>query len=565
MSVVSRQQQTGADALVDILKKFNVDTAYCVPGESYLAVLESLYHHSSSLQLITCRHEAGAANMAEAYGKLTKKPGICFVTRGPGATHASIGVHTAFQDSTPMILFIGQVARDCKGREGFQEVDYQEMFRPLAKWVVEIDNPNRMSEILTQAFTKATTGRPGPVVVSLPEDMLREVVSTPQMIKDLPSSMAAPHPGELQKLSAALSSAQRPFVLVGGSCWTDQAKQQMEAWALKNKLPIATSFRSQDVCHNDHPCYAGDVGIAINPKLANNLKKSDLLIVIGPRLGEMTTGGYQLFAAPVPAQKLVHIFPDPGEIGRVYQADIAFPTSIPAFVEQMTQHIPSLPGWPDWVEENRQNYVDFSEADQLYEKEPCVNMAKIIKYLRATLSHEAIITNGAGNYAGWVHRYYRYNHFKSQLAPTSGAMGYGLPAAIAAKIAFPARQVVCFAGDGCLMMSIQELATAVRYKANIIVIVVNNNMYGTIRMHQEKNYPEHVSGTLLTNPDFCALAESFGFWGGVVEKTDDFAAVFSEALAANKPALIEIKVDPGYITPQMTLTQIQEQAKKTHD
>ena len=560
--MTSHKARTGGQILVDQLKIHSADLAFCVPGESYLPVLDALYEHRNSIRLITCRHESGAANMAEAYGKLTGKPGICLVTRGPGATNASIGVHTAFQDSTPMILFIGQVGSDFVEREAFQEIDYRRMFGQMAKWVAQIDRADRIPEFIARAYQVATSGRMGPVVLALPEDMLSATATVAdarawQRVETSPGEQA------LARLSSLLSDAKRPFVIVGGSGWHADACADLQHFAETQKIPIGCAFRFQDLFDNAHPNYAGDVGIGINPKLAARIKAADLIIAIGPRLGEMTTSGYTLIdpaGAAESAQTLVHIHAGAEELGRVYQADLM----INATMAAMAKALAALPRLTQvGVEENvKAANADYQSWQAQKTTPGTVQMWDVMQHLESVLPANAIVTNGAGNYATWVHRFHRYRGFRTQLAPTSGAMGYGVPAAVAAKAEHPDRVVVAFAGDGCFLMTGQELATAVQYQLNVIFIVVNNNMYGTIRMHQEREFPGHVYGTALVNPDFAAYARAFGASGEVVERTAEFAPAFERAMKAGKPALIEIRIDPEAISPNTTLQAIREVAEK---
>ncbi|RDD63607.1 thiamine pyrophosphate-binding protein [Ferruginivarius sediminum] len=548
--------RTGGQILIDQLRIHGADRAFCVPGESYLAALDAL-HDAPEIALTVCRQEGGAAMMADAYGKLTGKPGICFVTRGPGATNASSGVHVAFQDSTPMILFIGQVGRGMRDREAFQEIDYRRMYGQLAKWVAEIDDPARIPEYVSRAFHTAMAGRPGPVVLALPEDVLTE--ST--VVADVPACRpvrAYPGAGEMAELRERLSRAKRPFVLLGGGGWSQQAKADMEAFAQANDLPVGCSFRCQDYFDNAHGCYAGDVGIAPNPKLAERVREADLLLVVGARLGEMTTAGYTLVQPPVPRQTLVHVHPGAEELGRVYQPALAIQAATPAFAAAVREMPPiNHPAWAGEAARAHADYLDWSTPQPVPGP---VQMAEVMAWLRERLPAEAVVCNGAGNYAGFVHRYHRYRAYRSQLAPTSGSMGYGVPAAVAAKLTRPDRPVVAFAGDGCFLMTGQELATAVHHGAAIVVIVVNNSMYGTIRMHQEREYPGRISGTGLTNPDFAALAHAYGAHGEVVETTEAFAPAFERALESGKPAVLELRIDPEAISTTRTLGDIREAA-----
>ncbi|MFC5473274.1 thiamine pyrophosphate-binding protein [Paraherbaspirillum soli] len=548
---------SGGQILVASLLTHGVNHVFCVPGESYLDVLDALYDVRDQIALRVCRHESGAANMAEAYGKLTGKPGIVMVTRGPGASNAAIGIHTAYQDSTPLIMLIGQVARDCMDREAFQEIDYRRMFGQMAKWVAQIDDAGRIPEYLSRAFHTAVSGRPGPVVLALPEDMLTEIASAPSA-PTYQRVAAAPAPAAMQQLSELLAGAERPIAILGGSGWTAQACADIRRFAENWQLPVACAFRFQDLFDNSHPLYAGDVGIGINPKLAQRIKDADVVLAIGPRLGEMTTSGYTLFDIPLPRQRLVHVHAGAEELGSVYAAQLPINSGMPEFAAAAVKLSPGTP--PAWSREAglaHENYLAWNTPPQVSGP---VQMGDIMQYLRDKLPVDAIVCNGAGNYATWVHRFYRFRHFKSQLAPTSGAMGYGVPAAIAAKSLYPERTVIAFAGDGCFMMSSQELATAMQYRLPVIFIVVNNGIYGTIRMHQEREYPGRVVGTSLTNPDFAAYARAFGAFGAVVEKTADFAPAFEQAQDSGLPAVIEIRLSPEVITPTLTLAAIREQA-----
>lgn len=558
---VRNHPRTGGQILVDALKIHGVDTAFCVPGESYLAVLDALFDARNSIRLITCRQEGGAAFMAEAYGKTTGKPGICFATRGPGATNASIGVHTALQDSSPMILFLGQVARDQAEREAFQEVDFTKMFAPLAKWAVQINDPQRIPELVSQAFHRAVAGRPGPVVVALPEDMLTATAD----VEDAGAyKTVRPHPGaeELAQMRALLTKAERPFMLLGGGGWSEQAVRDITAFAEANDLPVGVSFRCQDLFDNTHRNYAGHVGIGIDPALAARVKTADLLLVAGARLGEMTTSAYTLVHVPTPKQTLIHAHAGAEELGRVYQPALPINAGMPQFAAA-ARALPPVDSsrWAGHTAKAREEYLETLRSRP---HAGPLQMPEVMKVLRDRLPPDAILTNGAGNYSTWLHRFYQYRRFRTQLAPTNGAMGYGLPAAIAAKTVHPTRTVVCFAGDGCYLMNGQELATAVQYGLNIVVIVVNNGMYGTIRMHQEREYPERTIGTDLANPDFAALARAYGAHGELVETTAQFAPAFDRALAAGKPALLELRLDPDAITPRMGLTEIRDNALKAN-
>jgi acetolactate synthase I/II/III large subunit len=556
----SKKLRTGGQILVDQLKIHGADLAFCVPGESYLPVLDALYESRDDIRLITCRHESGAANMAEAYGKLTGSPGICFVTRGPGATNASIGVHTAQQDSTPMILFIGQVGGDFVEREAFQEIDYRRMFGQMAKWVAQIDRADRIPEFIAHAYQVATSGRMGPVVLALPEDMLSATVDIAdakrwQRIETSPGEPA------LARLSTLLASAKNPFLIVGGSGWNADACADLQRFCETQKIPVGCAFRFQDLFDNAHANYAGDVGIGISPKLAARVKAADLVIALGPRLGEMTTGGYTLIEpAGQTAQTLVHLHAGAEELGRVYQADLMINATMPAMARALAAMPRVTSASVDAnVREANADYVAW-QAQKIIPG--AVQMWDVMQHLDSVLPKDAIVTNGAGNFATWVHRFHRYRGFRTQLAPTSGAMGYGVPAAIAAKAMHPERVVVAFAGDGCFLMTGQELATAVQYQLNVIFIVVNNNMYGTIRMHQERHFPGHVYGTALTNPDFAAYAKAFGASGEVVMSTTEFAPALQRAMHVGKPALIEIRIDAEAISPNTTLEAIRAAALK---
>jgi acetolactate synthase-1/2/3 large subunit len=553
-------RRTGARILVDQLKAHGVERAFCVPGESYLAVLDALYD-TPEIDLIVCRHESGAAIMAEAEGKLTGRPGVCFVTRGPGATNASPGVHIAFQDSTPMILFVGQIARGFQEREAFQEIDYRRMFGPLTKWAAQIDEAERIPEFISHAFHVASAGRPGPVVLALPEDMLSDRADAPTARSYAPVQA---HPGDadMARLRSLLAAAKRPFLLLGGSGWDAQACADMRAFVEANRLPVGAAFRFQDLFDNAHPNYAGDVGIGVNPKLQALIRDADFLLVAGPRLGEMTTGGYTLIDVPCPRQTLVHVHAGAEELGRVYQAELAINAGMKAFAAAAQALSPvDSTAWRGQAEAAHNDYLAWSAPTKMPGP---VQLAEIVAWLRDTLPADSIVTNGAGNYTIWVHRFYRYRGFRTQLAPTSGSMGYGVPAAIAAKRRHPERTVVCFAGDGCFLMTGQELATAVQYGINVIILVVNNSMYGTIRMHQERHYPGRVSGTDLVNPDFAALARAYGAHGETVERTADFAPAFERAQNSSKPAVIEIRIDAEAITPRQSLSDVRAAAFAAH-
>ncbi|WP_420962671.1 thiamine pyrophosphate-binding protein [Brucella sp. IR073] len=546
--------KTGGQLVVEALAANGVERLFCVPGESYLAVLDALY--DADIAVTVCRAEGGAAMMAEAWGKLTGKPGICFVTRGPGATNASPGVHVAMQDSTPMILFIGQVARDAREREAFQEVEYRRHFADMAKWVAEIDDPARIPEFITRAFAVATSGRPGPVVLALPEDMLTEEADAPAPQSWKPVE-TAPSPAAMKDLATLLETAKTPFMVLGGSRWNPQAVARITRFAERWELPVGCSFRRQMLFDHLHPNYAGDIGLSINPALAERIKNADLILLVGGRFGEVPSSGYTLVNSPYPRQKLVHIHPDPEELGRVYRPALAINAAPDAFAEA-ADALPPLGPLP-WSGEASAAHAAYLKWSTPPETGPgAVAMGPIMAWLEANLPEDAIMTNGAGNYATWLHRFHRFRRYGTQAAPTSGSMGYGLPAAVAAKALHPDRMVVCFAGDGCFLMNGQDFATAVQYGWPIIVLVINNGMYGTIRMHQEREYPGRVSGTRLGNPDFAALARAYGGHGETVERTEDFGPAFLRAKASGKPSIIEIRLDPEAITPAKTLTQIRE-------
>ena len=545
MSISTR---VGGRVLVDALRIHGVDRLFCVPGESYLEVLDALYD-TPQIQLIVAKHEGAAANMAEADGKLTGRPGVCFVTRGPGATHASIGVHTAYHDSTPMILFIGQVPRGVRGREAFQEVEFRQMFGLLAKWVAEIESADRIPEYVLNAFQIATSGRPGPVVLSLPEDVLAEQ-SAACDAKPYQAVQAAPAERDLAALRDELQKASKPLLIVGGSSWSTEGCAALARFAEANALPVLASFRRQDLIDNRHPCYAGHLSLGLPPFLQQRVQAADLIIALGSRLGDVTTMTYSLLEPPRIAARLVHVHPDAEELGSVYQADLPIVAAPSAAAVRMVAEIPPVasPQWREWTADARREYEKFIAVPEPGPREG-VDMAVVIRHLATTLPANATIANGAGNFTVWVHRFFIYKAPHTELAPTSGAMGYGFPAAIAAALRFRDRMTVCVAGDGDFLMYPQELATAAQYGARLVVLVVNNGMYGTIRMHQERRFPGRVSGTGLAGPDFVKLAQSFGAYAERVEMTDAFAPAFDRALAARGSAVLELRVDPNQITP----------------
>ncbi|MGA9026844.1 MAG: thiamine pyrophosphate-binding protein [Steroidobacteraceae bacterium] len=544
-------RQSGGQILVDALRAQGVDRVYCVPGESYLPVLDALVD-VPDIAVVSSRHEGAAANMAEADGKLTGRPGVCFVTRGPGATHASVGVHTAFQDSTPMLLFIGQVARGSQDREGFQEVDFRAMFSPLAKWAAQIDQVERIPEYVSRAFHTALSGRPGPVVLSLPEDMLSETILRPAQPGAAVAAAAAPRAADLATLAAMLSSADRPMLIVGGAGWTSQGCRSLLDFARRSELPVVSSFRRQDLMDNRDANYCGHLGLGVDPTLAERLKSADLIVAVGSRLGENTSNGYSLLSAPLPAQKLVHVHPDPNEIGRVYDPALGIACSLAEFGNALSSvAIPEKAGRGALLRAAREAYVRFSTPPAPLPG--YVDMSFVVGWLSDHLPEDAVIANGAGNYTVWVHRYYRYRQPRTELAPVSGAMGYGVPAAIAAKLRYPGREVVAFAGDGCFLMYPQEIGTAVQHGAHVIILVVNNGTYGTIRVHQERRYPGRVIATDILNPDFAALARAQGAYAERVDSSAAFPAAFRRAGDAGRPALLELLVDPAQLSPTFRL------------
>ena len=551
--------RTGAQILVDQLRIHGTDTIFCVPGESYLATLDALYDVQNDIKLVVCRQEGGASYMAEAYGKLTGKPGICFVTRGPGATNASLGIHTSYQDSSPVILLIGQVARSMVDREAFQEVNFREMYAPLAKWVTQIDNPNRIPEILSRAFHVATSGRPGPVVLALPEDMQKEKAAVNDAKRYCPIN-PSPSTESMIRLQTMLSKAKKPFVILGGSGWTKDALENFKAFIENFNLPVGAAFRRQDLIDNRHSNYAGDVGLGISPTLAKRLQETDLLLVVGAQLTEIITDGYERFSIPCPSQTLVHVAAGLEDLARVYQPEVAIHTGMPHFADAaMRLDPPNNITWSSWTKAAR---VDQDKNIRLPKMKGQVDLGSIVQWLGNRLDDDAIITNGAGNFSNWVHRFYPYRSYPTELAPQSGSMGYGVPSAIAAKIVFPERIVVSFNGDGDFLMCGQEIATARQYNLPIIFIVINNGTYGTIRMHQEKFYPGRVSGTDLINPDFAALAMAYGLRGEIVTTTEMFAPAFERALKFSGPAMIEVRIDQDQISPRSTLSELRELGSK---
>jgi acetolactate synthase I/II/III large subunit len=546
--------RSAAEVLVDQLRIHGVRHVFCVPGESYLAVLDAF--HDSDLTVTVCRQEGGAAIMAESFGKVTGRPGVCFVTRGPGATNAAHGIHIARQDSSPMVMFVGQVARDTREREAFQELDYRAVFGSVAKWVTEIDDPARVPELVSRAFHTAANGRPGPVVVAIPEDMLVERIA----VDDAPPFTAvetSPGPAEMQRFAELLSGARAPIVVLGGSRWSQQACDRMAAFAKKYVLPVCTTFRRGHLFDQTHPCYAGDLGIGPNPRLLERIKSSDLVIAVGGRLGELPSQHYTLFDIPGPQMPFVHIHPGAEELGRVYSPQLAInatPTAFTGALENLTfARVPA--GDPKSA---HADYLAWTEHPT--EQPGAVNFGAVMVWLRENLAPDAIICNGAGNYSAWIHRFFRFRRFGQQVAPVSGSMGYGVPAAVAMKRLYPERQVVCIAGDGDFLMNGQEFATAVQYNLPFTTIVFDNGMYGTIRMHQEREYPGRISATELRNPDFPGYARAFGGFGVSIERTEDFPKAFRDAEASGQPAIIRLAIDPESITPGTTLAKIRAKA-----
>lgn len=542
--------RNGGRILVDNLVAQGCDRIFHVPGESFLAVLDAL-HDVPQVDLVTCRQEGGAAFMACADGAMTGKPGICFVTRGPGATNASIGVHVAMQDSIPMILFIGDVDRGMRDREGFQEVDFPAFFGPLAKWATRIEDARRIPEYIARAWNVATSGRPGPVVIALPEDMLMDVVEA----VDRPTIDRVKQEASLGPLEAMISAAARPVAIVGGAGWTPQAGRDFADWAENVGIPVAGAFRRQDAIANDRDCWAGNLGYGPNPKLVARIREADLLLVVGARLGEATTDGYTLITPDHPDQKLVHVHPDPNELGRVYRTDLAICADMESFADTVVRTMPLSGGdmtgahaeWLEWSTPKPREGVP-------------LDLGQCVAAMRERLGpDEAIICNGAGNFSGWWHRYWHYGAQPSQLAPTAGAMGYGTPAAIAAALRRPDKLAVALAGDGDFLMNGQELATAVQHSVNMLVLIIDNGAYGTIRMHQEREFPARLSGTTLHNPDFAALARAYGCWSETVERTADFAPALDAALAQTGVRLLHLKTDVEYITAGTTITSIRNQ------
>ncbi len=551
--------RSGGQILVDQLRIHEVDTIFCVPGESYLTVIDALHDAQNEIKTVACRQEGGATNMAEAYGKLTGKPGVAMVTRGPGACNGSIGVHTAMQDSTPMVIFIGQVARDQEYREAFQEVDYHQFYGAICKKVVQIDHAERVPELVSQAFHIAASGRPGPVAVSIPEDMQRDMADVADA-RSFTTVRSEVGPKAMADFRAQLANSERPLMILGGAGWSEKACTDIQAFSEANGVPVAASFRCQDLFDNMHVNYAGELGTSASPQLAERLRASDLLIVLGSRLGEMTTNGYSLVSLPVPRQKLVHVYMDASELGRVYEPDVSIVASMESFAAAARDmKATNTDSRVEWLRQANQDYIDNLKPTL---EMSSVNMHAVMDVLNEKLTADAIITTDAGNFSGWAQRFYRYRKFRSQLGPTSGAMGYAIPAAISARLTAPNRPVVAFVGDGGAMMSGQEIATAMQYGSDPIILVINNNCYGTIRMHQERDYPNRTLATELKNPDFAKWAESFGAYGAIVEKTEDFEAVFEQAMKADRISIIEIRVDLETITTRTTMSNLRGSGAK---
>jgi len=548
---------SGGQLVVAALQVHGVEMAFSVAGESYLEVLDALVD-APDIRLVTCRQEGGAAFMAEAYGKLTGKPGVLLVTRGPGACNASIGIHTAFQDSTPLVVLVGQVARNQLDREAFQEVDFRRMFAPLAKWVAQIDIAERVPELINQGFQIAVSGRPGPVVLALPEDMLRDRCAA---AVSGPYRAVRAHPGaaDLGELRRLLAAAERPIVLVGGSGWSDKACRDIAGFAQTNDLPVCCSFRRQDIVDNRLPCFVGDLGTGASPSLVARVKQADLLLAVGTRIGEITSQSYSLLGIPEPGKALIHVHASAEELGRVFRPSLAIQSGMPEFAAAVAMLAPvAAPRWSSWRETVRAEYeaglIPPSSSSSL-------DLVEIMRWLRDRLPSDAIVTSDAGNFSGWPNRFLQYRRPGRQLGPTSGAMGYGVPAAVTAKLVYPDRLVVGFCGDGGFMMTGQELATATLEGTGPIIMVFNNGMYGTIRMHQERRFPGRVVGTALKNPDFLALARAYGIFGASITKTEQFAPAFEEAVSGRRAAIIELKMDPEMITTRTTLSEIRRHAE----
>ena len=549
----------GGQLVVAALRAHGVRMAFSVAGESYLEVLDALYD-APEIRLVTCRQEGGAAFMAEAYGKLTGEPGVLLVTRGPGACNASVGVHTAFQDSTPMIVLVGQVARHQIDREAFQEVDFRKMYAPLAKWVTQIDLAERVPELINQAFQVATSGRPGPVVLALPEDMLRDRTEA-AIVGPYRAVRAHPGAADLAEMRRLVAAAERPLMLVGGSGWSDAAAADIARFAMANELPVCCSFRRQDIVDNRLSCFVGDLGTGAAPALVARFKAADLVLAVGARIGEITSQSYTLLGIPDPGKTLIHVHAAAEELGRVFRPDLAIQSGMAEFAAAAAALEPiAAPRWGEWRKAPRAEY-EAGLAPSSFEATPALDLGQVMVWLRARLPDDAIVTSDAGNFSGWPNRFLQYRRPGRQLGPTSGAMGYGVPAAVAAKLVHPDRIVVGFCGDGGFMMTGQELATSLGEGPGPIILLFNNAMYGTIRMHQERRFPGRVVGTALKNPDFAALAAAYGAFGATVARTEEFAPVFEAALAARRASVIELRMDPEMITTRTTLTALRRHAE----
>jgi acetolactate synthase-1/2/3 large subunit len=551
--------RNGGQLLIESLIALGARKGFGVPGESYLAVLDALHDSQGQLDFVLCRNEGGAAFMAAAWGKLTGQPGLCFVTRGPGVTNASIGIHTAMQDSAPMIIFVGQIGTDMRGREAFQEIDYRAVFGTMAKWAVEIDDVERLPEILSRAWITATTGRPGPVVVALPEDMLSSLTDTAALTGPARIAEPAPEADALRDALALLSSATRPAILLGGCNWTEAGKTALRTFAEASDIPVVAALRYQDMFDNHSPCYAGDLGLGLAAGVRKTMAEADVILALNTRFGEISTEGYTLFQVPQPRQKIIHIHASAAEIGKIYIPTLGIPAGPNAFVAALTR---VRGGWAEWRARARADY----EATFTLPAQPSpVDMGIVTAHLRDVLPEDVILTNGAGNFTTWPNKFFKFGHKARLLAPQSGAMGYGLPAAIAAKVAHPDRTVVCFAGDGDFQMNCQELGTAMQAGAQPIVLILNNGTYGTIRAHQERHYPARVSGTTLENPDFTMLARAYGYHAERVERTEDFPAAFARALASRTGAVLDLAISPEALTPRQTLSQMRSAALAAKD
>lgn len=548
----SPARRNGGRLIADALAAHGCELAFCVPGESYLPLLDGLVEHRDTVRVVICRHESAAANAAEASGKLTGRPGVCMVTRGPGATQAAVGVHTARQDSTPMLLFVGQVAREQLGREPFQEIDCQQVFGSLAKAVVEIRDVDRIPELVAHAYSVACSGRPGPVVIELPEDVLTDQSDVADVVA-YAGAEPSPSAGELEQLTQLLRTAERPLVMVGGGPWDAEATARLQAWAQACGLPVCASFRRQDIFDNDHANYVGDAGLGINPRLRARLESADVLIAVGTRLTDTETQGYAAIRPPVPAQTLVHVHPDANELGRVFQPRLGILAGMRSFAQALDAVRVDGSRWSSWLEEARADFEAWSTPPDAPLADEGVDLGAVITALRDALPDDAVLCNGAGNYTVWSHRFFRFRRWGTQLAPQSGAMGYGIPAALAAQLVHPERTVVAFEGDGCFQMCGQELATIVQEQLPVLVIVANNGMYGTIRMHQERRFPGRVMATDLVNPDFTALAQAYGLTAERVTSTGDFPAALRRALDARVPALLELVTPSRVLTPTTVL------------